>query len=728
MHRRNGVNRSFSEERFLAGLCLAVALLAGCLDEQDRKAFIPPADRYDVEIVRDTWGIPHVYGKSDADAAYGLAFAHCEDDWEHIEGAVLTARGRMAAVFGRSVAPFDYLVRLFRVRAFVDEKYETGLSPEVRAIVEAYAEGVTHFAALFPGKTPHVKLPVTGKDIVAGATFKAPFFYELQHELRELMAGEGGVPIGRKGEIASLHGLDHAPGAAPGAAFGSNAWAVAPHRSADGAARLAINSHMPWTGPVAWYEAHVVSEAGWNMTGGTFPGGPMIFSGHDAHKGWCHTINRPDLVDIYELDINPEDQNQYWYDGAWRDLERETARFTVKLWGPIRIPVERELLWSVHGPALRTGKGVFAIAFAGYGEVGHLEQWFRMNKARNLDEFIAAMELNLLTSLNTVYADRQGNLFYAYNGHFPVRADGHDWQGVLPGDDPALRWSARLPFSAVPQVLNPPSGFIQSCNNTPFHTTDGPGNPRPEEFPAWMGIQKAMTNRAWRALELYGADTAITPEEFHAYKYDKTYSEKSALARFQREIAKAPLPEDPLLREAVELVRAWDRTTGRDSEAAALVIMAGKRIGLPDGSGDTPLERLHAAARTLHAAHNTIRVRWEDMMRLVRGDLDLGLAGGPDCLRALDPQLMDDGRYQAINGDCLFQIVAWDRDGRVSAENIHQFGAATLAKDSPHYADQAPLFAREKTRTAFFTKEEVSANAKRRYRPGELAQLWYKAD
>lgn len=710
----------------LQALLLAAVLLAGCPPEEDRSVHIPPEGKYDARILRDAWGVPHVFGKTGADAAYGLAFAQCEDDWENVEGAVLVARGRLAAAHGRAFAPFDYLVYLFRVREFVDAKYESALSPGVRALVEAYAGGVNHFAALFPEKMPHLRLPVTGKDIVAGATFKAPFFYELHAHLRELMAGAGGMPIGNKGEMAALHGLDRATAVLPGVAFGSNAWAVAPSRSADGATRLAINSHQPWTGPVAWYEAHVHSEDGWNMAGGAFPGAPMIFSGHDGNKGWCHTINRPDLVDVYELRINPDDENEYWFDGAWRGLERETARITVRLWGALRWTVERELLWSVHGPVLRTPNGVFAIAFAGYGEVGHLEQWYRMNKARNLDEFLAAMELNLLTSLNTVYADREGNIYYAYNGHFPVRAGGHDWQATLPGDDPALLWRERLPFSAVPQVLNPASGFVQSCNNSPFHTTVGGENPVPDAFPPWMGIETAMTNRAWRALELYGADEAITPEAFRAYKFDKTYSERSALAAFQREIAESHPPDDPLLREAVELVSAWDRTTQHDSEAAALAVMAGMRIGLPEGTGDAPIDRLRAAAETLHAAHGTVRVRWTDMMRLVRGGLDLGLAGGPDCLRALDPQLMGDGRYMAINGDCLFHFVEWDRDGNVRSESIHQFGAATVATDSPHYADQAPLFAREEMKPVWLDETSIRANLAREYAPGALDRLWYE--
>ena len=310
-----------------SGLVLAVLVLAGCQGgPEDLDALIPPEGKYDVRILRDEWGVPHIFGKRDVDAAYGLAFAHCEDDWTNFEDAGLLVRARLASVRGREWAKFDYIVQLFRAREFAEEKYESDLSPGVRAILEAYADGINHYAALNRAKMPHVQLPVTGKDLVAGATLKSPFFYGLEKHLDKLFAEGEGIKIDKEGVTAMLSN---------GCVFGSNAWAVAPSRSADGATRLAINSHQPWTGPVTWYEAHVHSEEGWNMVGGTFPAGPVIFKGHDENKGWCHTINRPDLADIYELEVNPANENQYKFDGEWRDFERATARIKVRLFGPI---------------------------------------------------------------------------------------------------------------------------------------------------------------------------------------------------------------------------------------------------------------------------------------------------------------------------------------------------------------------------------------------------------
>lgn len=701
---------------------------------EDLRTFLPTPGTYDVCILRDTWGIPHIFGKRDADAAYGLGFVQSEDDWVNMEDAILAARGQWSSVRRYAFAKFDYLFHLFRVREFVDAQYETELSPEFRAVIEAYADGITHFAALHREKMPHLALPVTGRDIVAGAVFKSPFFYDLQEDLEQLFNTNRTVPISRKGLIGSLSpGRDPlVPGGAAGdldrRMLGSNAWAVGPARSADGATRLAINSHMPWSGPVAFYEAHVHSDEGWDMTGSTFPAGGMIFMGHDENKGWCHTISRPDLADIYVLEMNPANPNQYKFDGVWRDLERAEIPVRVRLWGRITWTFHREALWSVHGPAVRRPDGVYAIRFAGYGEVRQLEQWYRMNKARNVDEFRDALRMLALPSLNTLYADKNGNLFYAYTGRFPVRAEGYDWAKCVPGNTSATLWTEVYPFDALPQVLNPPSAFIQSCNSTPFHTTVGEGNPRPADFPASMGIETHLTNRSRRALELYGGDASITRDEFYSYKYDKTYADDAKIVQFLDKLFAHGVPDEAPLPEALELLKSWDRTTTKDNPAAALAVLVGEPHSRRQEWGGVPFNPvnvLREAVKVLLENHGRLNVPWQEMMRLRRGTLDLGLGGGPDCLRAVDPELDEDGRFRGINGDCYVLLVEWDRDGLVRSQAVHQFGSAAAAEHSPHFADQAPLFAAEQMRPTWLTETDIREHLKREYRPGEIGDPWY---
>ena len=711
--------------RMLVGALMVLSLMPACHPpEQDYAAFIPSPGKYDVRILRDTWGVPHIYGKTDADTAYGLAYAHCEDDWDHMEDGILTARGELASKAGLTWAKFDYIANWFRVREFAYEGYDTEITPELRAIMDAYAEGITHYAAIHPENMPHLVLPVTGQDVMAGVMLKAPFFYELHRNLLAMMDSSG-INID-KGGVVAFRAMEENP-FSRGFPIGSNAWAVGPSRSADGATRLAINSHMPWEGQVTWYEAHVHSEEGWDVIGATFPGGPFIFKGHNANMGWCHTINRPGLADIYELVIHPDNPDLYEYDGQWLELEKGTAKMRVRLWGNLIVPVSRELLWSVHGPAVRQGDKVFALRFVGYGDLKVLEQWYAMNKAQKLDDFLAAMNMSTMLSFNTLYADRDGNLFYAYGGKFPKRSTEFDWTKVLPGNTSEAVWEEFHPFSAVPQVLNPPSAFIQSCNSSPFHTTVGEGNPNPEEFCPSMRIETHYTNRSRRALALYGGDASITREEFYAYKYDKAYAPESRVGKWLTEVLQET-PEEADLSAALDILRDWNLSAEKDSTGASLAMLAielGPMSGAPETDSDA-MKRLRNAVRYLKNTRNRLDVPWEEMLRLRRGDLDLGLGGCPDCLRAIDLKLLDDGHFVGINGDCFFQMVEWDAEGNLRSESVHQYGASTVDADSPHYADQAPLFAAEEMRPTLYHKDEVLANLALEYRPGDFSRPWHE--
>ena len=705
-----------------AGLLAAVVMGALC-----GAAMAAPAPGHDVRILRDDRGVAHLFGKTDADTAYGLGYVHGEDDWTDMQGAVLASRGSLAAAAGPEFLNFDYLYRLFRVRQFVDEKYEKELSPEVRAVIEAYAEGLTQFATLHPDKMPAVSLPVTGRDIVAGTTFKSAFFYLLERDLAVFFAKATGVPGLGKSMLSLREKQSDGPWWAE-EVVGSNAWAVAPSRSADGATRLAVNSHMPWSGPVSWLEANLHSEEGWNMAGCMLPGSPVASMGHDENKGWAHTINKPDLVDIYALDMNQDNPLQYRFDGAWKDLETETVKIPVMGADGKQTVKEFELLWSVQGPAVRRTDGVFAIRFAGYGEVRELEQWYRMNKARNLDEFKQALALVALPSLNTVYADKAGNVLYVYGGQIPVRAAGFNWSGVVPGNSSKTLWKGFYPLQQLPQVLNPSSGFVQNCNSTPFHATVGGDNPDPAAFPKAMGIEGHETNRSRRAQALYGEDSSITHDEFLQYKYDKTCTPESDVMRWLAALFKAELPDEPLLREAVDLLKGWDHRMVKDSRAAALAFMVGWPHSRRDAWAGTPpsaVNVLRNAAKLLKDHFGRIDPPLEEVLRLRCGKIDLGLGGGPDCLRAVYAEVSDDGHLVGNSGDCYFQFVEWDKEGRLHSEAVAPYGSAAADANAPHHADQSPLFAEEKLRPVLMSEAQVRSHLQREYRPGEIKGLWY---
>jgi acyl-homoserine-lactone acylase len=693
----------------VAALAIMIALLVGIAAivvsdlaarplPPDPAMLIARAARYHVRIRRDEYGVPHVRGLTDADVAFGFGFAHSEDDFATIQDAALACRGQLAATEGYKSATTDYLVHLFRVWETINARYDRDLPADVRKVVEAYADGVNYYAALHPGKVKPGLLPLTGKDIVAGFVFKTPFFYGLDTTLRDLV-----TPPVNEPEV------------------GSNGAAVAPSRSADGATRLLVNSHQPYTGPVAWYEAVLESGEGWHVAGGFFPGSPFMLHGHNAHLGWANTVNAPDLADVYRLKLNPANDNQYLLDGKWRDFAKSDAAIRVKIFGPLIWTAHRDVFYAAQGPVLKTDHGVFAIRYAGMNEVRQVAQYFRLNKARNLAEWRHAMALQALPSINYIYADEKGNIGYVYNGQFPVRKEGIDWKHVVPGDRSDLIWHRYLSFDKIPQLWNPKSGYVFNSNNTPFQATAPEDDLRAQDFSPTLGIQTNMTNRAYRALENFGRDTAITDAAFRRYKFDIAYSTRSDVAKMIAQVCAIDPRGDQDLRAAQSILARWDRRTNVDSRGAALTVLMAEPVihareeGLPR---ITPLESLRTAIKTLKDHFGRIDPQWGEVNRIRRGKLDLAIDGGPDTYRAVYGEPQPDGTLTAVGGDTFIMFVTWDRSGKLFSQSIHQFGSATLDADSPHYADQTPLFVKMQTKPVLFTEDELRGHIVEDYQPG----------
>lgn len=667
----------------------------------DPRHILARAARYEVRIRRDEFGVPHVLGRTDADVAFGLGYAQSEDDFDTLQEVALASRGTLAAVNGKDAAAGDYLVRLFRVNESLDARYERDLPDDVKAVLQAYADGVNLYAVKHPGKVKGDLLPLTGRDVAAGFIFKTPFFYGLDRTLRDLIKPTHGKPM----ELP----------------VGSNGVAVAPGRSADGATRLLVNSHQPYSGPVAWYEAVLESGQGWHVAGGFFPGSPFMLHGHNAHLGWANTVNNPDLVDIYRLTINPANANQYRLDGRWREFEVSDAAIRVKLLGPLVWTVHRPVLWSAHGPVMKTDHGVFAIRYAGMGEVRQVLQYYRLDKAADLAEWKAAMALQALPSINYIYADEKGDIGYVYNGLFPNRRPGVDWSGVLPGDRSDLIWKGYVPFDRIPQVWNPKSGLVFNSNNTPFQALAVADGLRPEDYPATLGVQTNMTNRAYRAQETFGADPHITAEAFRRYKFDVAYSARSDAAKTVALVLALDPKDDGDVRAAQALLRGWDLRADVHNRAAALGVLTALPVADALEHHRPPDVRaaLAKATATLKQHFGRIDPEWGQVNRIVRGKVNLAIDGGPDTFRAVYGAPQKDGTLRAGGGDTLIMFVTWDRTGALSSESIHQFGSATLDAASRHYADQTPLFVAMRTKPVRFTEAQLAGHIEADYRPGE---------
>jgi penicillin amidase/acyl-homoserine-lactone acylase len=694
----------------------------------DSAAAIEASSAYDARVIRDAFGVPHIYGARDADVAFGLAYAHAEDDWKTIEDVIVFSRGELARRTGKDGAITDYLISALGIWRDLNAKYETDLTPQLRAVVEAYAAGINLWCAEARGRCARGVAPVSGRDVIAGFTARTPFFYGLDDSLKALFE--------TKPETQAA--LDRVREAflrvAPGAELGSNAMAVAPSRSADGHTRLMVNSHQPYTGPVAWYEARLKSEEGWDMIGGIFPGSPVILHGAGPDLGWAHTVNLPDLVDAYALDVDdPATPTKYRLDGEWRPLEISSVTLRVKLFGPFSLPVSRKIYRSVHGPVFVTPGGVFAVAYGGEGDIRSAEQWYRMNKARDFEEWRSAMAMQAIPSFNSVYADRGGKIAYYYNAAIPVRSSDQDWSRIADGARSDLVWKGVEPFGTAPFVIDPASGYVVNSNHSPFEAS-GPGdNPDPADFRPSLGIDERVTNRGLRTQALYGGDASITAEEFVAYKMDDAYAEDSLLRRtIMALLDDGDAADDPQLTDALAVLAAWNGSAAHDNRQAALAIRAGHlALGyqLHGDGGEIGgfAAAVKQAATELREGFGRLDPEWGEVVRLKRGDLDLPLDGGPDTLRAVYPAGSPaEGEQIASGGDTYILYADWPAvGGAPTIRTIHQFGSATLDVSSPHYGDQAPLFAQEEWKTPPMTLDALLAEATDDYRPGRRGESAY---
>ena len=320
-------------------------------------------DASKITIVRDSFGIPHIFAKTDAEVSYGLAWAHAEDDFNSLQMVALPFKGLMGRVLGKSGAAGDYAFALFRCREITKEKWHT-LSPAFLKLVDGYIQGLNDYAATHKSELLHPQLfPVTAEDYVAASVLALTVFNGADDMLRRIYANQ----IWLAPDMSNTN-------------KGSNTMSVHPSKTTTGEAFLLINAHQPNTGSQAFYEAHLHSEEGLNIHGGLLAGGLCILHGVNEHLGWAHTVNFCDRVDVFQLEMNPANSNQYKFDGQWIDLEQKKIKLRIK---GVPVAVSRTVYWSKYGATMKNKQGVFSIRLGANMDIRVMEQWYEMNKAKN---------------------------------------------------------------------------------------------------------------------------------------------------------------------------------------------------------------------------------------------------------------------------------------------------------------------------------------------------------
>jgi acyl-homoserine-lactone acylase len=701
-------------------------------------------DGYSAEIIRDEFGVPHIYGKRDADVAYGVAIAHAEDDFFTLQDVIAVSRGRYGAIAGEDGALFDFVYHLIDARGTAERDFPS-LPAETRELFEAYAQGLNDYAEAHPSEIKLASLfPVAGVDVAAGFAVRQPFFFGLGNIIGPLVEGE---PLRREfgPDIPGFERpLDASPSkaAAPDQALrnaashplalpagdlaglsGSNAFAVRPEKSAadgNGPTTLISNAHQPLRGGVAWYELVVESEEGWHFAGANFPGSPFPFLGHNRHLGWTNTVNRPDMTDVYELTLD-DSGARYQLDGEWLELESKSVTLAVKF-GPITLPVPRTFYRSVHGPVIINDEGAFAIRYGGMDSLDQLDAYYRLNKAKNLDEWQAQIGRMAIPSTNFIYADEAGNIAYVYNAAIPDRPEdltgdaAVDWRNILPGDRSDLIWEGTVDYAEIPKLINPASGWLYNANNTPFTAAGEGSDLDPASTSPFLGVELKQTNRSRRAYKLLSEANLLDRANLERIKYDMAYERSNYVAYLFDGLEGAAFPDGSLEEEARALLLTWDFTADNEGAADALALLMIRdymsaeyqnRHSSPDLE-----EHLKEKAEHLMEHFGRLDPPMSELLRLRQGDVDLPLDGGSDTLRASTSWVVeDDGRLSLVHGDSFIQWVEWTANEPVRSRSIQPFGSATTRPRSKHYTDQMQLYVDHKLKPVHFWRDDVIANA-----------------
>jgi acyl-homoserine-lactone acylase len=700
-----------------------------------------------VTIRRDTFGVPHVLADSEEAASFGLGYAQAEDHCPELIRRYLAARGEEAKYYGEGLSGAraaavtvdnDFRMKRYRVHE-VAAGHMADFSPLFRRVLESFTAGVNFYVEQHRRELPAWTPTFTPVDVLA----------HMRAEIIRFALNDQVSPLQRKypGGIAFT-----TPEPERGAGIGSNMWALAGSRTTSGRPILLGNPHQPWA--QFFWEAQVTVPGKIDFAGATFVGDAALALGFNQALGWTHTVNGPDLNDVYALKLDPGQKDHYLFNGRSMPLTRRDVAVEVK-----DKPAVRRVYWDSHlGPIVyRTSTHAFALQSAVLDAYRMFEQWYAMSKARSFAEFSSILQTNSIPTYNIGYADAEGHILYLWNGTVPKRLDDGTSYGLdVPGDTDKYVWHGFHPTADLPQLLDPSGGYIQNCNDAPWSVSLR--NPLdPHRYPSYFDTPQSLSLRAQMSLEMLEGRTRFSLDDVIASKFNTKLlladRVKPALVKAAQQTSNPSAD----LQSGLTLLEAWDNHASAESRGSVvfqrfweLYTRTQGRLaptGLdsyfarhwdpkdpahtPSGIADPAraVQSLEEAVRWTRTTFGSEAVTWGETHRLRAGALDLpgdGGLGELGAFRVMEYQPAPDGKLVAGyiddrtpplgRGDTYIFAVQFSKPA--VAYSLLAYGeTANLA--SAHSGDQLRLFASHHLKPVWFTDAEIRAHLERAYHPGQ---------
>ena len=660
-----------------------------------------------IDIVRDEFGVPHIFAKTDAEVAYGLAWAHAEDDFETIQIGYLAGNNLLSKHLGNVGLGADFISQFIGSEDLFESKYDSDISSEYKNIVKAYALGLNSYAREHPDEVFVEDLfPVNEKKMMRYAQLQLFISSNGDKWVSNIIDNKLSYNFSKEEQYK-----------------GSNTFAFNSTKTKDGSTYLAINTHQPLDGPVSWYEAHLCSEEGTNILGALFAGTPNILIGTNENLAWAHTVNQPDKTDVFALEMHPDKKLQYRVDGTYLKLEEKKAKLRFKLLG-IPLSIKKKFYKSIYGPTLKNKSGFYSVRTPALFEIRALEQWWRMNKAKNFTEFYKVLKMKALPGYNIGYADKNDTIFYISNGLIPKRAKNYDWGSVVPGNTRKTLWTESYEIEELPQVIQPKSGYFYNANHTPFKSSAEEDNPDPTNFDSNMGFETYDNNRSTRLKQLIDEYEKLDYDDFKRIKYDRQYPRPYTFnwmdIHYLELLDAKKYPDIEML---IERLQAWDRKANKNSFGAGTFAVLYDQLRpfyskIPEPKifpASYIIQALRNTKEYLLKHFNTTDVKLGDYQKLVRGSKELPIFGLPDVITAMSSRPYRDGKVKVVSGESYIELIRFTDKGP-EIESVISYGSSDHP-DSKHYDDQMEMYSNFKTKKMTLNKDSVYKNAKRIYNP-----------